>query len=296
MQPTYARQTRLAPAPTASSALLVDAEYARRAAARSHQMISGSRISASRVSIDACQISRLIDSLIVDFELEGSRSRAGLRAGRRIYDTIGADRRQRWRQLYYRSALRAEGFVVRTVRVPRRPGKPGTVASDRDQSNGVESALAGDLVRLARELTTVLLLVGGEARPAMNDRPCAAPRPTKGRPFAAARTPIAPPFEALRLMGGEAVLWSDVGRCARPRRSARRCGTACRGLRADLRGCARPGHRRSGHCRPSRSLAGSVARARAGRPLTVACRPRRAGARHDGRASLPQLFHGAWRW
>ena len=48
MQPTYARQTRLAPAPTASSAVLVDAEHVRRAAARSHEMISGSRISASR--------------------------------------------------------------------------------------------------------------------------------------------------------------------------------------------------------------------------------------------------------
>jgi NYN domain len=160
MQPTYARQTRLAPAPTASSVLLVDAEYVRRCAARCHQMISGSRISASRVSIDACQILRLLDSLIVDFELEGSRSGAGCRPGRRMYDTIGADRRQRWRQVYYRSAVRAEGFVVRTVRAPRRPGKPGTLADDRDQSHGVQSTLAGDLVRLARELTTVVLLAG----------------------------------------------------------------------------------------------------------------------------------------
>ncbi len=126
-------------------------------------MISGARISARRVSVDACQISRLLDSLIVGFELEASRSRAGRRPGRRIYDAIGADRRQRWRQIHYRSALRAEGFVVRTVRAPRRPGKPGTVASDRDQSNGVESMLADDLVRLARELTTVVLLAGGEA-------------------------------------------------------------------------------------------------------------------------------------
>ncbi len=162
MQPTYARQTRLAPAPTASTVLLVDAGYVRRCAARSNQMISGSRISASRVSIDACQISRLIDSLIVAFELEASRSRAGRRPGRRIYDTIGADRRQRWRQVYYRSALRAKGFALRTVRAPRRPGKPGTVASDRDQSNGVQSTLARDLVRLARELTTVVLLAGSE--------------------------------------------------------------------------------------------------------------------------------------
>ncbi|MGO9881875.1 MAG: hypothetical protein ACLP4R_17430 [Solirubrobacteraceae bacterium] len=93
MQPTYARQTRLGPAPTASSALLVEGEYVCRAAARSHQMMS-------RPS--------------------------------------------------------------RTVRAPRRPGKPGTVANDRDQSNGVESTLADDLVRLASELTTVVLLAGGE--------------------------------------------------------------------------------------------------------------------------------------
>ena len=72
MRLTYARQTRLAP--IASTALFVDAEYVRRCAARSHEMISGSRIRASRVSIDACQISRFLDSLIVDFELEASRS------------------------------------------------------------------------------------------------------------------------------------------------------------------------------------------------------------------------------
>jgi hypothetical protein len=101
----------------------------------------------------------LLDSLIVDFELESS----GGRPGRRIYDTVGGDRRQRWWQVYYRSALRAEGFVVRTVRAPRRPGKPGTVANDRDHSHGVQSTLADDLVRLARELTTVVLLAGGEA-------------------------------------------------------------------------------------------------------------------------------------
>ena len=126
-------------------------------------MMSGSRISAGRVSIDACQIWRLLDSLIVDFDLEASRGRAARRPGRRIYDTIGADRRQRWRQLYYRSAVRAEGFVLRTVRAPRWPGKPGTVANDGDQSNGVESTLADDLVRLAHELTTVVLLAGGGA-------------------------------------------------------------------------------------------------------------------------------------
>ena len=151
MRPTYARQTRLAPAPIASTVLFVDAEYVRRCAARSHQMISGSWIRARRVSVDACQISRFLDSLIVDFELEASRSRDG-RPGRRIYDTIGDDRRQRWRQLHYRSVLRAEGFVVRTVRAPRRPNNPRTVADARDQSNGVEAALADDLARLAGEL------------------------------------------------------------------------------------------------------------------------------------------------
>jgi hypothetical protein len=162
MRPTYARQTRLAPAPIASTALFVDAEYVRRCAARSHEMISGSRINASRVSIDACQISRWLDSLIVDFDLEASRSRDGRRPGRRIYDTIGDDRRQRWRQLHYRSVLRAEGFVVRTVRAPRRPNNPRMVADARDQFNGVEATLADDLMRLAGELTTVVLLAGGE--------------------------------------------------------------------------------------------------------------------------------------
>ncbi len=162
MQPTYARPTPLAPAPTASSVLLVDAEYLRRAAARSHEMMSGSRISASRVSIDACQMSSLLDSLIVDFELDACRSGAG-RPGRRVYDTVGADRRQRSRQVSYRSALRAEGFVLRTVRAPRGRGKPGTLANDRPQANGVQATLADDLVRLARELTTVVLLAGGEA-------------------------------------------------------------------------------------------------------------------------------------
>jgi hypothetical protein len=65
----------------------------------------GSAISASRVSIDACQISRLFDSMIVDLGIGGLRSRDGHRPGRRIYDTITADRPQRWRQLHYRSAV-----------------------------------------------------------------------------------------------------------------------------------------------------------------------------------------------
>jgi hypothetical protein len=162
MRPTYARQTRLAPASIASTALFVDAEYVRRCAARSHEMISGSRIRVRRVSIDACEVSRFLDSLIVDFELEASRSRDGRRPGRRIYDTIGDDRRQRWRQLHYRSVLRAEGFVVRTVRAPRRPNNPRMVAYARDQFNGVQATLADDLMRLAGELKTVVLLAGGE--------------------------------------------------------------------------------------------------------------------------------------
>jgi hypothetical protein len=164
MGPMYVRQDRLAQASTVSIALFVDAGYVRRCAARSHQLISGSAISASRVSIDAGEISRFLDSLIVDFELGGSRGRGGRRPGRRIYDTIGADRRQRSRQLHYRSALRAERFVVRTVRPPRQPGA-GMVAEGRDRSGVVEAALADDLVSLGGELTTVVLLAGGE-RPA----------------------------------------------------------------------------------------------------------------------------------
>ena len=57
----------------------------------------------------------------------------------------------------------AEGFALRTVRAPRRPGKPGTVANDRDQPNVAQATLADDLVRLARELSTVVVLAGGEA-------------------------------------------------------------------------------------------------------------------------------------
>jgi hypothetical protein len=164
MGPMYVRQDRLAQASTVSTALFVDAGYVRRCAARSHQMTSGSPIGASRVSIDAGQISRFLDSLIVDFELDGSRSRGDRRTARRIYDTTGADRRQRWHQLHYRSALRAERFVVRTVRPPHRIGA-GTVAAGRDPSDVVEAALADDLVSLGGELTTAVLLAGGE-RPA----------------------------------------------------------------------------------------------------------------------------------
>jgi len=163
MGPTYAHQTRVAPASTASSALFVDAGHVRRCAARNHQMIGGSSISAGQVAIDAGAISRFFDSLIVDFEVDASRSRDGRRPGRRIYDTVGADRRQRWRQLHYGSALRAEGFVVRTVRAPRRPNNPRRVAEARDQFNEVGAALAGDLVCLAAGgLATAVLLAGGE--------------------------------------------------------------------------------------------------------------------------------------
>jgi hypothetical protein len=162
MGPMYVRQDRLAQASTVSIALFVDAGYVRRCAARSHQMISGSPISASRVSIDAGQISRFLDSLIVDFELGRSRGRGGRRPGRRIYDTIGADRRQRWRQLHYRSVLRAEAFVLRTVRALWRAGKPGRFADASNRCDVVEAALADDLMRLGGELGTAVLLAGGE--------------------------------------------------------------------------------------------------------------------------------------
>jgi hypothetical protein len=163
MRPTYARQTPRPPAPTASTALFVDAGYVRRCAASIDEMISGSGISAGRVSIDACQISRLLDSVIVDFELEASRSRDGRRPGRRIYDTIDADRRQRCRQLHYRSVVKAERFVVKTVRPPRWPTSRMTGADAHGCSDGVAAALAEDLTCLAaQEITMVVLLAGGE--------------------------------------------------------------------------------------------------------------------------------------
>jgi hypothetical protein len=81
MRPTYACQTQRPLAPTASTALFVDAGYLRRYAAESHQVMPGSAISASPVSIDACQISRLLDSMIVDFGIGGLRSRDGRRPG-----------------------------------------------------------------------------------------------------------------------------------------------------------------------------------------------------------------------
>lgn len=65
MGPTSVRQTRLAHVPTASIALFVDAGYVRRCAARGHEIVYGSPIQASRVSIDAGRISTLLDSLIM---------------------------------------------------------------------------------------------------------------------------------------------------------------------------------------------------------------------------------------
>jgi len=163
MRPTYARQTQRPPAPTASTALFVDAGYLRRCAASIHELISGSGITAGRVSIDAWRISRLLDSLIVDFELEESRNRDSRRPGRRIYDTIDADRRQRWRQWHYRSVVEAEGFVVKTVRPRRWPTSPMTGADAHGYSDGVAAALAEDLTCLAAQgITTVVLLAGGE--------------------------------------------------------------------------------------------------------------------------------------
>lgn len=162
MGPTSVRQTRLTHVPSAWIALFIDAGYVRRCAARRHEIVSESPIQASRVSIDAGQISSLLDSVVVDFDLEASPRVDGSRPGRRIYDTVSDDRRQRWRQPHYRSALRAEGFVLRTVRAPRRPSKPGTVADARGRCDVVEAALADDLIRLAGELTTVVLLAGGK--------------------------------------------------------------------------------------------------------------------------------------
>lgn len=161
MGPTSVRQTRLAHVPTASIALFVDAGYVRRCAARTHEIAYGSPIQASRVSIDAGRISSLLDSLIIDFDLEASPDGEASRPERRIYDTVSDDRRQRWRQPHYRSALRAEGFVLRTLRAPCRPAKPGTVVDARDRCDLVEAALADDLIRRAGELSTVVVLAGG---------------------------------------------------------------------------------------------------------------------------------------
>jgi hypothetical protein len=159
MRPTYVLQTRLEPG---SIALFVDAGHVRRCAARSHEIVHGSRIGASRIDIDAGQISRFLDSLIVDFDLDVFGSRDGDRPRRRLYDSVAAERRQRWRQPHYRSVVRAEGFVVRAVRAPRRLSKPARSADNRDYSR-VEAALGGDLVCLAAgEVATAVLLAGDE--------------------------------------------------------------------------------------------------------------------------------------
>lgn len=86
----------------------------------------------------------------------------GCRSERRLYDIVSDDRRQRWRQPHYRSVLRAEGFVLRTVRARRQPGNAGMAADARDHFDMVAAALAGDVMRLAGELRTVVLLTGGE--------------------------------------------------------------------------------------------------------------------------------------
>ena len=162
MRPTSVRRTRLAHVPSASIALFIDAVYVRRCASRRHEIVCGSPIQASRVSIDASRISSFLDSLIVDFDLEASARGGGSRPERRLYDTVSDDRRQRWRQPHYRSVLRAEAFVLRTVRALWRPSKPRRVADASDRCEVVEAALADDLMRLAGELGTVVLLAGGE--------------------------------------------------------------------------------------------------------------------------------------
>jgi hypothetical protein len=84
--------------PSASIALLIDAEYVRRCASRRHEIVCGSPIQASRVTIDASRISSFLDSLIVDFDLDASARGGGSRPERRLYDTVSDDRRQRWQQ------------------------------------------------------------------------------------------------------------------------------------------------------------------------------------------------------
>jgi len=162
MGPTSVRQTCLAYEPSVSIALFIDAGYVRRCAARRCEIVYGSPIQASRVSIDAGRISSWLDSLIVDFDLQASPHREGSRPGRRLYDTVRDDRRQRWRQPHYRSVLKAEGFVLRTLRAPWRPGKPERLADARDDCEVVEAALADDLMCLSGGLRTVVLLAGGE--------------------------------------------------------------------------------------------------------------------------------------
>jgi len=163
MGPTYVRQTPPASKPVASTAVFVDAGHVRRCGAHSHEIISGSRIAASRVSIDAGEISRFVDTLVVDFELQGSCDRDRRRPRRRIYDTVADDRRQRWRRLHHRSVVKAEGFVVKTVRPPRWHSTRTTGTDGSGYADGVVAALAEDLVRLsAREIRTAILLAGRE--------------------------------------------------------------------------------------------------------------------------------------
>ena len=65
--------------------------------------------------------------------------------------------------MHYRSVVKAEGFVVKTVRPSRWPTSPMTAADAHGYPNRVAAALAEDLTRLAAHgITTVVLLAGGE--------------------------------------------------------------------------------------------------------------------------------------
>lgn len=81
MGPMSVHQTRLAHVPTTSIAVFVDAGYVRRCAARRHEIVDRSPIQASRVSIDPGRISNLVDSLIVDFDLDASLPGEGVSLG-----------------------------------------------------------------------------------------------------------------------------------------------------------------------------------------------------------------------
>jgi hypothetical protein len=169
-------------------ALLIDAAYVRCCAAREREQLTGLRISANRVNLDAAGICRWLGEFVVDFGLLGPGDSWEARPSPRIYDGRREDRRQRFRQPHYGSVLKAQGFVVRTARagatngtLERRgvesavPGaalasqvEPFTMTDrfddDRICMSGAEAALAGDLVRLAGcgEVDMVLLLGGAE--------------------------------------------------------------------------------------------------------------------------------------
>jgi len=191
MSSTYLPQIRsVAPLDTARVALFIDAEHFRHCAARGHERLSGSRTSPSRVNIDGAGISEWVERAALELGLEGSGETSRGRSSRRIYDVLGEDRRQRWRQRHYHGVLEAEGLVVKAARVranrmPARPRLdraaraaaearrlepdpvPDALADvvDRDARSGkstVEAHLATDLVHLTEsgQINTALLLAG----------------------------------------------------------------------------------------------------------------------------------------